>query len=62
MRAWGESLAGVSAWCGEGQQPSAIGASVSDSAGLRQPEMVLKGTWRAGGRGPINTESLIVFL
>ena len=64
MCAWGKSLADVSARCGKRQQPSALGASVPDSVGLRQSEMslvVLKGTSRAGGRGPINTESLIVF-
>lgn len=64
MRVWGKSMAGVSARCGGRQQPSALGASVPDSTGLWQPEMslvVLKGTWRAGGSGPMSTEGLIVF-
>lgn len=47
MCAWGKSLASVSAWCSERQQPSALGASVTDSVRLQQSEMslvVLKGT------------------
>jgi len=41
MRAWGKSLAGVSARYGKRQQPSAPGACVPGSAGLRQSEMSL---------------------
>lgn len=41
MCVWGKSLAGVSTWCGERQQPSALGASVPDFEGLQPSEMSL---------------------